>query len=129
MNWVAIALGGGLGSVARYALGLALERDQAHLPWATLAINVSGSLLLGFLARWFAATEATPALRLGLMMGLCGGYTTFSTFSLETARLLEIGAWGRATTYSLLSVALCVGATFAGFAIARGLGAHPVSAA
>ena len=128
MNWIAIAVGGAFGSVARYALGLALERNDSRLPWATLAVNVTGSLLLGILARWFTASDASPALRLGLMVGVCGGYTTFSTFSLEAARLLEMGAYGRAATYSLLSVALCVGATFAGFAIARGLGAHPLAA-
>ena len=119
MTWLAIAVGGALGSVARYAIGLALTHERAPLPYATLAINVAGSFTLGVLARWFVAGEADPAVRRGLMIGLCGGFTTFSTFSLETVQLLQGGALGRAAAYGVLSVVLCVGATFAGIAVAR----------
>ncbi len=89
---------------------------------ATLAINISGSLLLGFLIRYTMDTPSVGAeMRLMLTTGFCGGYTTFSTFSFETARLIEDGEYDRAVWYVLLSVIVSLAATFAGFSIARGL--------
>ena len=119
MTWFVIAVGGALGSVARYAIGLAFSHERAQLPYATLAINVAGSCLLGFLARWFVGVDASPAMRLGLMVGVCGGFTTFSAFSLEAMQLIESGALVRAGLCAALSVVICVAATFAGVAIAR----------
>lgn len=84
--WLAVALGGALGSVARYALKVALG-SGGGFPWSTLGVNVLGSLFIGLLAGW--GREAPEALRLGLLVGVLGGFTTFSAFSLETLNLLR----------------------------------------
>src|SRR5687768_7542864 len=92
-----VALGGALGSVLRYLVGIAFLRPGFNdLPWGTLAVNVSGALALGFLARYFAPPHASPALFLALTVGLCGGYTTFSTFTLDMFTLVERGSASRA---------------------------------
>ena len=116
-----VAAGGALGSVARFVLGtLVQQRAGAGFPVGTLLVNVTGSLLIGAIMRWATAGSAvSPEARLFLVTGICGGYTTFSTFSYETARLLEDGDQSRALLYVVLSVALSLAATFAGFAIAR----------
>jgi len=114
-----IALGGALGTLARWWLGGWAQRWSAFFPYGTLTINVTGSLLLGFLVRWLTQTSAGPELRAALTIGFCGGFTTFSTFSYEAARLIEDGSLGRAALYMGASVLLSVGAAFAGFAIAR----------
>jgi CrcB protein len=109
--------------VARYYLASAIQqRVGPTFPWGTLVINVSGSLLLGVLMRYALATPSVSAeLRAFLTTGFCGGYTTFSTYSYETATLLEDGQYGRAGTYALASVVLALLATFAGFVLAREL--------
>ena len=117
----AVAIGAALGGVARYYLASAIQhRVGATFPWGTLVINVSGSLLLGVLMRYALATPSVSAeLRAFLTTGFCGGYTTFSTYSYETAALLEDGQYGRAGTYALASMVLALVATFAGFVLAR----------
>ena len=121
----AIALGGAVGSVLRYGVGSVLQaRAGAGFPVGTLVVNVTGSLLLGFLMRWLLETTVSPEMRAALTIGLCGGYTTFSTFSADTVRLLEDGSWGRAGAYVLSSVVLSLLATVAGLAVARLLVAH-----
>jgi CrcB protein len=117
-----IAVGGALGSVTRYLLGTLLAGRTAGFPWATLAINVTGSLLLGFVFRLPVGPESsTTAARAAITVGFCGGYTTFSTFSYETLALIETGSYGRATLYALASVGLSVAAAVVGVALARGL--------
>lgn len=121
----AIALGGAAGSLLRYGIGSVVQqRAGAGFPAGTLLVNVTGSLLLGFLMRWLLETTASPEMRAALTIGLCGGYTTFSTFSADTVRLLEEGSWGRAATYVLASVSLSLLATVAGLALARLAIAH-----
>jgi len=117
----AVAIGGAIGSVARLLLGAAIQqRVGAGFPWGTLVINVTGSMLLGFLLRFaLGAPSITPAVRALLTTGFCGGYTTFSTFSADAAALIEDGAYGRAATYVVASVILSLVGTFAGFAAAR----------
>ena len=121
------ALGGAIGTVARYLLTLAVQpRAGAGFPVATLLINVTGSVLLGFLMRYgLERATASPEVRLLLTTGFCGGYTTFSTFSYETARLIEDGEWQRGLAYIVASVVLSLGGTFIGFALARSLIAAP----
>jgi len=116
-----IAFGSAIGGASRYALGLAIQqRVGAGFPTSTLIINVTGSLVLGFLLRAaFASATFTPEVRALLTTGFCGGYTTFSTFSYDTALLLERGQYGRAALYVTLSVVLAIAATFVGFAIAQ----------
>ena len=119
----AVAAGAALGGVSRYYLSLSLTgRLGDAFPWATLVINVTGSLLLGFLMRYaFASPAANAELRLLLTTGFCGGYTTFSTFSYETALLLEDGQYQRAAVYVAGSVVVALLATFCGFMLAQQL--------
>ncbi len=117
-----IALGGALGSLARYYLSEAIALVAGNaFPWGTLLVNVSGSFVIGVVAggggehgRWIESAVA----RQFLMVGVCGGYTTFSAFSLQAVGLIEGGQIGRAGAYVLASVALCLVATWAGYAAA-----------
>jgi CrcB protein len=118
-----VALGGAFGSAARFFLGTQMqERTGAGFPLGTLVINVTGSLLLGFLLRYALGAESiSPEIRALLTTGFCGGYTTFSTFSYETAAMVEDGEYARPLLYILLSVLVALAGTFAGFALAREL--------
>ena len=122
MLWY-IAFGSALGGVARYLLGGLIQRaSESTFPLGTLTINVTGSFLLGLLYRYAVESAAmTPEVRAMLTIGLCGGYTTFSTFSYETVRLLEDGEYARALTYVGLSVVLSVSGTILGIAAGREL--------
>jgi fluoride exporter len=120
-----IALGGAVGTLARFGLQGVAQRYSAFFPYGTLTINVIGSLILGFLVRYLLATPASPEMRGALTIGFCGGFTTFSTFSYETAAMLESGSTARAALYVTASVALSLAATFGGFAIARAVLAPP----
>ena len=101
-----IALGGAVGSVTRYLVGVAVQsRSGLDFPVGTLLVNLSGCLLLGFVIHYSLATPAiSPEVRALLTTGLCGGYTTFSTFSYETVTLIQDGDWRRAALYVGLSV-------------------------
>ena len=113
-----VALGSGVGGALRFAIGVALApRAPLAFPTATLLVNVAGSFLLGVLLRG-PAVEPTP-LRLALTVGLCGGFTTFSTFGYETVRLAQGGAAARAAAYVALSVGLSLLAVAAGLALPR----------
>ena len=116
-------LGGALGSAARYIVTTIVQsRATTTFPVGTWLINVSGSILLGFLMRYgLERSTASPEIRLLLTTGFCGGYTTFSTFSYETARLIEDGDWRQSALYIVASVTVALAGTFAGFALARGL--------
>ncbi len=109
--------------LARYLLGGFVQRAAGgSFPFGTLLVNLTGSLLLGFIFRYAIATPAvSPEVRVMLTVGFCGGYTTFSTFSFETATLLQDGEYLRASSYVALSVLLSLAGTFAGFAAARGV--------
>ena len=122
MLWY-IAIGSALGGVSRYLVGGLVQRASgAGFPTGTLVVNVTGSFLLGLFLRYGLETPTlTPELRAFLTIGFCGGYTTFSTFSYETAALLEDGEWSRAALYVGLSVGLSLIATFLGFMAAREL--------
>ena len=115
-----VALGSAVGGVSRFALATAIQsRIGTPFPWGTFVINVSGSLVLGFILRYALHTSVvTPEVRALLATGFCGGYTTFSTFSYETATLVEEGAYQRAALYVLASVLLSLAAVFLGFAAA-----------
>lgn len=116
-----VMLGGALGSLARYLLSLWALPLSGTLPLGTLLINTAGSFVIGFFGTLTLAGGRFPApenLRLFVMVGLCGGFTTFSAFSLQTLDLLRSGAALRAAINVTASVALCVGAVAAGHAIA-----------
>ncbi|MBA4072215.1 MAG: fluoride efflux transporter CrcB [Gemmatimonas sp.] len=120
---LAVALGSAAGGVARFLLSAWIEqRTASSFPYATLLVNLSGSLLLGFLATWTYETAGVPTdVRALLTTGLCGGFTTFSAFSLETVALAEEGTLGRAALYVALSVSLCVIGAYGGVMGARQL--------
>jgi CrcB protein len=121
--FVYVAIGAALGGVARLALaGFVQQRAGAGFPAGTLIVNLTGSFLLGALIRYaLQSTAVTPEMRAMLTTGFCGGYTTFSTFSYETAVLLEDGEYARAALYVGVSVIGALLATFAGFACAEWL--------
>jgi CrcB protein len=120
MVWF-IALGSAAGGALRFLLGtLIQQRVGGTFPMGTLLINISGSLLLGFLLRYALATPAiSPELRGLLTSGFCGGYTTFSTFSLETVSMVEEGDYRRAAIYVLASVILSLIGAYLGIVLAR----------
>ena len=123
MTYVWVAIGGGLGAAARYALGawIAARTGDGGFPIHTLAINVTGSLAIGFLLPLLAdRSPLDPAWRLFLVVGFLGGYTTFSTYSYELLSLARSGAWTAAAGYALASNALSLTACFLGF-VAAGL--------
>ncbi len=118
-----IALGGALGSVARYWVALWAIPFSRSLPFGTIGINVAGSFLIGFFGTLTLDNGRYPmpeAARLFVMVGFCGGFTTFSSFSLQTLDLLRGGAWGRALANMALSVMLCL----AFVAIGHGLASY-----
>jgi fluoride exporter len=131
VNVVYVAIGSAAGGVARWLLGGALQRRlggpgvQAGIvpfPVGTLLVNVTGSFLLGALAIIVARqTGGSNPTRLLLMVGFCGGYTTFSTFSVDTVALLEQGTPGLAALNVVASLALAFLATFAGMLLMRAL--------
>jgi len=123
MIWWYVALGSAVGGVARFALAtIVQQRVGPDFPVGTLVVNVSGSLLLGFLLRYSLGTVAiSPEVRALLATGFCGGYTTFSTFSYDTMLLLEDGEGLRAGGYVLLSVVLSLAGTWLGIVAAREL--------
>jgi CrcB protein len=117
-----IAIGGAAGSVLRYVLGGAVQRFSARgFPFGTLTVNVLGCLLIGLLIQKFTDQETSSALRAGLIVGFCGGFTTFSTFSSETIGLIQGGEMQAAILYSVLSVVLCLSATWVGLLLGRAL--------
>jgi len=116
---LAVAGGGAIGSVARYVIGVLLLRAGNGFPVSTLLINVVGSFLIGLFARLFDAPDHNQLLRVALTVGICGGFTTFSTFSAETVTLLQQGKAGRAALYVTVSLVAGVLATFAGLMVGR----------
>ena len=120
MNWLAVLIGGAIGSALRYAIaGVWLTPASMNFPWGTLAVNVSGSMALGFLGRYYAPPHGSHEVFLLLTVGLCGGFTTFSTFTLDAFTLFERGAAARASLYVLASVALSYVALILGYVAAR----------
>ena len=111
-----IAIGGAVGSVVRYGVGRVVQ-TQAHagFPVGTLVVNVLGCVLVGAISRYFLNNETHRLLQPALIVGFCGGFTTFSAFSLETVGLLAGGATLKAALYLGATVALCIVGTAAGF--------------
>jgi fluoride exporter len=118
---LAIGAGGAVGSVLRYALTSAVVRVAGTaFPYGTLLVNVLGSFTIGLLYVWLMErTGARPDVRAFLIVGVLGGFTTFSSFSLETMTLLMQSSYVRAVLNILASVGLCIGATMLGIMLAR----------
>lgn len=125
LNYLWIGIGSGLGGMGRYWFsGFIAHRFGETFPWGTLLVNVTGSFVIGLFAtltspdgRWLVA----PSFRQFFMLGVCGGYTTFSSFSLQTLRLAEEGEWLDAGANALLSMVLCLVAVWLGHWLASNL--------
>ncbi len=121
LSLFAIAIGGGLGSIARFVI----SREMGiwlgnYLPYGTLTVNIAGSLALGwFITFFFDRPELSSALRLGITVGFLGAFTTFSTFSFESLQLLLDGAFWRAVFNVVLNAAVCIGMCYVGMQMAR----------
>jgi CrcB protein len=122
MIWY-VAAGSAVGGALRFWLGGIVQRmTDGTFPAGTLFVNVTGSILLGFLMRYALTSQAiSPEMRAMLTVGLCGGYTTFSTFSYETAGMLEHGDYRRAVLYVVLSLVVSLMGVVLGFMLARGV--------
>ena len=127
MNALWIFIGGGLGSLARWGVsGLIADKFGQTFPWGTLVVNVSGSFIIGLFAtatgpdgRWLARA----GFRTFFMIGICGGYTTFSSFSLQTMTLVDDGQWFRAGANGVLSLVLCLLGVWLGHILALSINA------
>ena len=120
LNCVFVGLGGLVGSVLRYLFSLVPLRHASGFPLVTLVINVLGAFALGLVMAAVGKRAAfDPRALLFLKVGVCGGFTTFSTFALEAQSLMNLGKPYMALLYALLSVALCVLAVFGAEALAR----------
>ena len=121
--YLAVAVGGAVGALARYGLDRLIERrSEAVFPWSTFTINVTGCLVIGAVIAALVDRHRTPLwLRLGLTVGVVGGYTTFSTFAQETLDLIEENHLAVAAAYSLGSIAVGVAAVYLGMLIGRTL--------
>lgn len=120
---LAIGIGGAIGSVLRFWLSTWVHSLAGRgFPYGTLAVNVLGCLAMGFLfVLLVERVSDNPLLRAGLLIGVLGGFTTFSSFSIETLNLIEQGAWLEASANALASVVVCIGATWVGVVFARQL--------
>jgi len=124
MNWTvmgAVGIGGAIGSVARYVLNSLIQSAAwGGFPFGIFIVNITGGLLMGVLTELMALKwNVTPELRAFLTTGILGGYTTFSTFSLDSALLIERHAYGQAAVYVLGSTLLSITALFAGLWLVR----------
>ena len=120
MHWLLVFLGGGLGAMARHGVNrLGLAMLGPGFPWWTLAVNVTGSFLIGLLAGLFGALETEHRARLFLITGFLGGFTTFSAFSLEALTLWERGAGLQSGLYILGSVCLSLIGAALGLMLSR----------
>ena len=119
--WGVVALGGAIGSLARFGLGLVVaDITGPRFPWGTLLINILGAFVIG----WFSALTmnrmpVSPEFRAFVVVGLCGGFTTFSSYSLQTLELLRGGEVPAALAYMAGSAVLCLLAVWAGALVGR----------
>jgi CrcB protein len=122
INFLLVALGAAVGAPLRYLTDRAVQsRHTTVFPWGTFAVNVCGSLVLGFITGAVLAGAAGPRLQLLIGTGLCGTLTTYSTFSYETLRLAETGARFFAAANVVVSIVAGVGSVFVGSALAQAL--------
>lgn len=120
-TFLAVFIGGGIGSMMRYAVQLLMHQRLTpyNFPWATLSVNIIGSFLIGLFYAVSARFNLSEDVRLFLTAGLCGGFTTFSTFSNDGIALLRQGEVAMFVAYTLLSIILGIAAAFAGASIMK----------
>lgn len=123
MNVLLVALGGAIGSAARYLVGVFIaNRFGPDFPWGTFIVNVSGSFLIGVILSLVGGGQLPPGARFFLAVGVMGGYTTFSTYSHETLQLIQGGEFGAATFNTLGQVATGLVGVYLGVVLGRALG-------
>jgi fluoride exporter len=127
MNFLLVFVGAGIGGMLRHAVGIAsLKWVGSGFPFGTMFVNVVGSLLMGLVAEYWALKSGLPqSARLFITTGFMGGFTTFSTFSLDTTLLYERGQVWLAAGYAIASVVLSIGALFLGLSIIRAVVSLP----
>jgi CrcB protein len=119
---IAVGFGGAAGAILRWLIGILTNNLTNQAVWGTLSVNLVGSFLVGFLFICFQGKlPVSDVLRTGILVGLLGGFTTFSTFSMETVNMMMVGLHARAMIYIVASVALCLAGTWVGVAVARWL--------
>ena len=119
---VAVGVGGGIGTLARYYIAGWIQAAGSAFPWGIFVVNITGGLLMGIIVEASALKlNLSPELRAFLTVGVLGGYTTFSTFSLDSVLLLQKGEYAQAAFYVIGSVVLSILALFAGLWIVRSL--------
>jgi CrcB protein len=125
MTYLWVAIGGALGSVARFwCSGLVAQTMGGTFPWGTMLVNVVGSFIIGFFSTLTGPDGrflVAPNARAFVMVGFCGGYTTFSSFSLQTLALAQDGEWLQVAANIVLSVIVCLAAVWLGHVSASGL--------
>jgi CrcB protein len=125
---IAVAIGGAIGAIGRYLLGLALPTESGHFPWATFIINVAGGLAIGVLIVLLTELfQAHPLARPFLVTGILGGFTTFSTYTVDTEKLIAAHAIGTAFGYLVGTLIAALAATWAGLALTRAIGGRLVT--
>ncbi|OYR13770.1 fluoride efflux transporter CrcB [Brucella grignonensis] len=121
---IAVALGGALGSILRYWFAIWLAPISRELPWGTIVVNIIGSFAIAFFGALTMASsrfEVPEIWRLAFMVGICGGFTTFSSFSVQTFELLRLGMPGRALMNVSISLFACFAATALGYVAAQAI--------
>ncbi|VUD68800.1 Putative fluoride ion transporter CrcB [Thalassocella blandensis] len=114
--WIAVAIGGSLGAMSRYAVSQMFLSVPGKLPYATLTVNILGSFLMGMFFVLILHKGILPAVwRQVVMVGFLGAFTTFSAFSIEAVELIHVGQWQVALLYALISVVACIGAAALGY--------------
>jgi len=122
MMYLWVALGSAIGGVLRYAISRAMEPVSGGIPWGTVVVNIVGCFVIGYFGTLTLAGgrfAEPPEVRIFVMVGVCGGFTTFSSFSLQTFELLRTGRWGLALGNLLISVVVCLIAVAAGHRLAQ----------
>jgi len=117
MNFLYVFVGGGLGSICRYAISRMIKQTDLHFPTATFIANVMSCIILGYLIGLTLKDDLASSQRLLWMTGFCGGFSTFSTFSGETFQLLQAGEMATAFTYIIFSLLVCVVCIYIGISI------------
>ena len=115
-----VGLGGAAGAILRWQIGVFMSHLMAPAFWGTLMVNVVGSFLVGLLLMWFQGKlPVSDVMRAGILVGLLGGFTTYSAFSMEAVNMMMAGLYGRASAYVVVTVVVCLMGTWAGVMLGR----------